>query len=531
MRKLGWLTSPEYDEALHEKIRIIPPHAAFKAPHFTNLILASLPKEMRGKVSTVRTTLDLDLQTMAEERMRAHLRGLAHKNVTNAAVLILDNRTGDILAMVGSADFFSAKTDGEVNGALALRSPGSTLKPFTYGVALEQGMTPASLLPDIETHIMVSGGDFSPKNYDEHYHGPVRVRTALANSYNIPAILVQQRVGTAALLDRLREFGFASLNREPGYYGASLTLGDGEVSLLELTRAYRALANGGVFSREKTILSLNGDISHFVLSKQAAYLVTHILSDNHARIPAFGEDSALRFDFPVAAKTGTSREFRDNWTIGYTTDFTVGVWVGNFDASPMHEVSGVTGAAPIFHDIMEELESKKSVADFSRPPGIVEREICALSGKRPNRFCHDRMRELFIEGNEPQELCDFHQADGVAYPPEYRAWVESEHLTTVSPAIKADKKNGELAIQFPPDGSVFQIDPVLPREYQMLQFRAVVPPKLLKVTWVLDGRPWSTRRPPYSSYWRLKPGNHKLQLLANANSKSSSPEVRFTVLK
>ncbi len=305
------ISKDDYEEAVCETVSIVDPQRHFRAPHFTEMVLRAIPEENRKDISEIRTTVDYDVQNAVELLLKGHIAALRRKNVTNGAVVVLDNSSGDVIALAGSVDFFDSLHDGQVNGALARRQPGSALKPFTYGLALESGLTTSAILPDLPYSVAgedVSDAGFSPENYDRKFHGPVRLRTALACSYNVPAIRVVERVGVDALLQRLHNAGFASLDHQASYYGLALTLGDGEVTLLELARAYSVLARGGVFRKERMILetrNLTGDTSAFVtldscrqvFSPQVSYLLTDILSDNDARVPAFGLDSPLDTSF------------------------------------------------------------------------------------------------------------------------------------------------------------------------------------------------------------------------------------------
>lgn len=447
------ITPEEYQQARQQPLNLVPEKYHFRAPHFTRRLLALIPAEKKRNISLIQTTLDYFLQQKIELLLQNHLKTIEKHRVTNGAVIVLNNQTGEVLAYVGSADFFDSHHSGQIDGVLALRQPGSTLKPFTYALALEQGLTAADLIPDIETHLSTAGGDYSPRNYDGQFHGPVRLRTALACSYNVPAVRLVAQFGAELLLDRLHRLGFQSLREKPSYYGVGLTLGNGEVTLLELTRAYAALARGGLTLREKLsqrVLDNTGreiTIQKFspprrVFSPQISYIVTHILSDNTARAPAFGYGSPLHLPFPCAAKTGTSKDFRDNWTIGFTPEYTVGVWVGNFDGRPMNNVSGITGCGPLFRDIMLLLEERGSGGDFNEPPGLVKVSICPLSGRRPNPSCPGKIEEIFLQGTEPppEKTCDFHQL----------VRVDKETGQPVDEAWPADKVVEKIQVVYPP---------------------------------------------------------------------------------
>jgi penicillin-binding protein 1C len=415
----GMITQQDYRKALKEPLNLIAPERSFRAPHFCDLILSRISPKERKNISSIRTTLDFELQKDVEVLVKNYVKSLKKWDVTNAAVLIMDNQSGEILCLVGSVDFFDSEHSSQVNGAVSLRQPGSTLKPFTYGLALEEGMTPATLILDTEIRIRSKGSDYVPRNYDGKYHGWVRLREALACSYNVSAVRVLQKIGVDSLLHRLKKLGFASLDQGASYYGLGLTLGGGEVTLLELTRAYSTLGRGGLFKKEKLFLEIKdiqGGAKPFpnsplvrVFSPEISYIITHILADRDARIPAFGEGSVLSLPFPCAVKTGTSGNFRDNWTIGYTPDYTVGVWVGNFDGSPMQNVSGVSGAGPLFRDIMLLLEKRKKWPnyEFTIPEGLVKVHVCPQSGDLVGSFCPGKIKEIFIKETEPTEVCSF----------------------------------------------------------------------------------------------------------------------------
>ncbi|MGD2295089.1 MAG: penicillin-binding protein 1C, partial [Candidatus Aminicenantes bacterium] len=472
IRELGFSGRAEFDRALNEPLLLSPLKDQFKAPHFCDFILNQFSSKEKHTISVIQTTCDFALQEKVDILVKNHVDSLEDRGITNAAALVLDNRTGDILCMVGSKDFFDVRHDGQVNGAVARRQPGSALKPFTYGLALEKGKTAADIIYDGPVQYSTPGGPYRPRNYDKKYHGPVRLREALACSYNVPAVSVLESIGPDLLYIRLKELGFESLNRGPSYYGIGLTLGNGEVTLLELVQAYATIARGGLWKTYRAVLRVSGSDNNAktlyeepkekeVFSPQVAYILTHILSDKDARIPAFGYNSALALPFPCAVKTGTSKNFRDNWAIGYTPDYTVGVWVGNFDSGAMFNVSGVTGCGPLFRDIMLFLEGQSPSHDFLPSKGLMEVNICPLSGQRTVTNCPGVMKEIFISGTEPQSPCSLHKQ---------KPFSQTEE--TSMPI--GDSPPGSLAIIFPIDGDTFKIDPILRRTFQTLQFKIAV---------------------------------------------------------
>ena len=353
MVDLGYATPDDAGRAAQEPLLAATRPAPFLAPHFTTRVLQWAEDSAATPVGEWRTTLDLGLQTELEAETRHTVDVLKDRLVAHAAVVVLDNQHGDILAWVGSPDFF-ADTAGQVDMVVSPRQPGSALKPFLYGLAFDRGVTAATVLPDLPKTYQTTLGPYRPKNYDRRFHGPVRAREALSSSYNVPAVELADRIGVASLLRTLRAAGFATLTHGAEYYGLGLALGNGDVSLLELANAYRGLANGGdwrpirwrVPSEARELVP--SEAREF-MSPRAAALVVDILSDPVARIPSFGVETPLDFPFRAAAKTGTSRHFTDNWAVATTANFTVAVWVGNFNGRPMQGVGGITGAGPLLH--------------------------------------------------------------------------------------------------------------------------------------------------------------------------------------
>jgi penicillin-binding protein 1C len=469
MRDDGWLTADQFSRAAQEQLRLQPRQRLFRAPHFVDFVLQNLPP---GATSVITTTLDLNLNRFVEDTVHERLASLHSKNVKDAAVVVIDNRSGDVIALVGSENYF-APGAGQVNGAAARRSAGSTFKPFTYLLALERGATPATIVADVPAAFMTTDGIYRPENYNKHCYGPLRYRLALANSLNIPAVKVLNSIGGAATLqDRLRAWGMTTLDQPAEHYGLGLTIGNAETRLIELTNAYAALARLGEWKPYRVLLDpVSGapaDTAPVALAAttpqthDSAWLIADMLSDNSARLLGFGMNSALRFEFPVACKTGTSTDFRDNWAMGFTPEFTVGVWVGNFDGSPMREVSGVTGAAPIMHTVMEHIHTSLGTTWYATPDNIVEREVQPLTGKLLTRTRPDAVREKFLRDHlPPAESPEDYDSDGrVKLGPEYRAWMDSgENRIATQALCEADKT---LRLESPVPGTTFLLDPDLP---------------------------------------------------------------------
>ncbi|HEU4533015.1 MAG TPA: transglycosylase domain-containing protein, partial [Polyangiaceae bacterium] len=365
MAAAGLASGDEARRAKAEALRLPPAERARDAPHFAGALLAGAlgpgPGPLAARATEVESTLDGALQARVEAAVRARLGDLAGRDASAAAAVVLENEGGEIVAYVGSPDAGDEARLGANDGVRALRQPGSALKPFVYELALESlGWTPATVLPDVELHFPSEAGDFRPRDYDGRMHGPVRLREALANSYNVPAAYAASVLGPARLLGRLRELGFASLDRPAEHYGVALALGDGEVRLLDLAAAYATLARGGTFLPPRGLRAYREPGGAWqrppppaprrVLDPAATAAITDVLADPHARRAAFGD--AWASEHPIAVKTGTSKGFRDNWAVAYTRRVTVAVWVGNFDGRPMRGVSGVAGAGPIARDAL-----------------------------------------------------------------------------------------------------------------------------------------------------------------------------------
>ncbi|MCL4530014.1 MAG: PBP1A family penicillin-binding protein [Chloroflexi bacterium] len=405
-----------------------PPVINMRYPHWVNYVRSQLESNYDAQTIyhsgfTIYTTLDPTLEDYAQQVVTSQIAKLTANNATDGALVAIQPSTGEILAMVGSADYYNAAISGQVNMAVSeTRQPGSSIKPVNYVAAFEKGWTPATLIWDVPSQFPPSGDPNDPRppyipvNYDGKFHGPLTVRTALANSINIPAVKTLQFVGIygdhgfIAMANRL---GITSLTRSD--YGLSLTLGGGDVSVLEMTGMYSVFANGGVKVPPVSILKIVDHLGNVVyqynppkgdqvISPQHAYLITSILSDNQARAMEFGTNSALNLAFPAAAKTGTSNDFRDNWTLGYTPDLVTGVWVGNADYTPMVNTTGLTGAAPIWSQFMTfavPYVTNGHPSPFVRPAGIVEETICALSGTQPSQWCKGTRTEVFASDQLP----------------------------------------------------------------------------------------------------------------------------------
>jgi penicillin-binding protein 1C len=541
MLRLGLIDDAAYLGARSERLSLDHGLEPMVAPHFVQQVLRS-PEWRDGRFGgggsvvgarsghRIVTTLDAMLQKSVRGIIAAERADLLRHGAHSVAVAVLDNRTGEWLAWEGSGDYFGGTahqalaTPGEqgrlrelfggaIDGVTTLRQPGSTLKPFTYALALEEGLTPASVLADVPSHFptAVEGVVYTPRNYDGRYRGPLRVRNALAGSENVPAVSLLQKLGPPSLLRLLRDAGFGDLTRTADYYGLGLTLGDAEVTLEQLVSGYAMFARGGIAVNPTMVLRarMPPAAARRLVSSRTAFWITDILSDPDAREFVFGRGGNLDFPFPVAVKTGTSQAYNDNWTVGYTRAVTVGVWVGNFDRTALRNSSGVTGAGPIFHAVM--LAAMRRAGDrgdgdiVDRPTDLERQPVCALSGLRPSTYCPATESE-WLPRDAPVELCGWHHAGRVAWPPEYREWAEAgERPSAASRTTEGVEKR--FRITSPPNDATYLVDPTLHREYQSIHFRATS-----EATWRIDGR-------TVAPEWSLQRGKHRIIAMSGAGER------------
>ena len=575
MVEQGYITPEQAALAAQERLHFAATPFPIEAPHFVMVVWAWLEERFGAEALytqglVITTTLDLDLQHTAEEAIRRHLARLAQvseesglRDVNNAALVALDPQTGAILTMVGSPDYFNPAIDGAVNAALALRQPGSAIKPLTYAAAFTprtdgQGqalplLTPASVIMDVRTAFPTREGlPYVPVNYDHRFHGPVSAREALAQSLNVPAVWVLQMVGVDRLVTLANDLGMTSFGTGERF-GLALTLGGGEVRLLELTAAYTAFANGGRRVEPFGVLEVRDARGHLryraqpapgpqVLDPRVAYLITDILADERARAPAFGTGSVLNLSRPAAAKTGTSSDWRDNWTVGYVPQLVAGVWVGNADGRPMRDVSGVEGAGPIWHDFMERALRGQPVIPFTEPPGLERVRVCVPSGLLPTDLCSRTREELFLAGTAPTEPDNWYQrfridrATGlpagpdtpperveervfIVPPTEVWEWARAQRwplppetaLRSTTPSTSGELPGPPLVITHPDNGTVYRLSPVVPGSYQAIRVaaRPADGVRVAEVTLTVDGVPLATfTTPPYEARWTLEAGEH-----------------------
>jgi penicillin-binding protein 1C len=525
----------------------------FLAPHFTTRVLQEARDDAARSAGdvTLRTTIDAGLQAELEGEVRQSVALLADRGVRQAAIVVLDNATGGVLAWVGSPDFWEPRS-GQTDMVVSARQPGSALKPFLYALAFDRGVTAATVLPDVPTQFSTVSGPYEPRNYDRRFRGPVRAREALASSYNVPAVLLAQQVGTGALLHTLHLAGFASLRRTADHYGLGLALGNGDVTLMEVANGYRALANGGRYAGWHWRLdetAAPGD-GRRIVSRAAATLVLDVLADPAARVPGFGVVTPFDFPFAAAVKTGTSRHFTDNWAVAVTGGFTVAVWAGDVSGRPMEGVSGVTGAGPLLHRAVIVTAARYAPAALPSPEteGLVPESVCRVSGLLATRECPG-VREWFVAGTAPTVRDTWVRGGRVRLPDEYGAWVSQAgngfQLASIDPefveerdridpgaearavreSVRESVRAPERAaaargfqIVSPADGDVYRMPPGVPADYATVALRAEGATGAVR--WFVDGVPHDASR------WQLRPGAHLIRAVAASGTVT---EVRIRV--
>ncbi len=530
----GSIDEERADAAFATALAVIPPDPPL-ARHVSALVHGELRAVLPGHAAdadlVIETTIDPALQREAERSVRTRLARLEQHRTGSAAVVALDPRDGRVLALVGSADY-DAPT-GQIDMTGEPRQPGSALKPLLYAAAIERGYTPASMLLDVPSAFRTDAGPYRPVNYDLRYRGPVPMRVALASSLNVPAVRTLDDIGVDALIEMAHRSGLDSLDAAEAY-GLSLTLGGGGVRLLDLTAAYGAFAQEGVRYEPWLIERVRDHAGNVLYERPApapirvldvatAFLVADMLSDPAARVPGFGANSVLDTPFDAAVKTGTSSEFRDNWTIGFTPERVVGVWVGNPDQRPMVNISGVDGAAPIWRDVMTAaLEGHR--ARWTVPDGLVRVSVCAPTGLLPGDDCPGSAPEWFLAGTEPTDAETYYHSTGAVLavdpPAEARAWATEAGWALWSGGRSGagggpglDGGSERIAIVSPPPGSVLYPAPEVANDPLLL--RASVPAGTESVAFFVNGIPVGTgsATAPFTE-WVMTPGRYELRVVA-----------------
>lgn len=572
MKKFGFITSEQYTLAAYEPLVLTSTPYPIEAPHFVMMVKNRLDEilftesntidlKLTGGI-TVKTTLDLDWQHIAEKAVSSQIEklknspdGLGH-NVNSAALVSMNPRNGEILALVGSPDYFDTDINGAINMAISPRQPGSALKPIVYAAALGPAQanpwTAGTMILDVNTSFAThEQRAYTPSNYDGLEHGPVLVRQALASSLNIPAVITLDHIGLENLFNLANKMGIDTLT-DPHESDLSIALGGGAVRLLDLTTAYASFANTGYRIYPQFIIDITDQTGNTiytqsvtpvnrVIDERVAWLISDILSDNDARTLGFGKNSILQLGFPAAVKTGTTTNFHDNWTVGYTPDLVTGVWTGNTDYKPMRDVTGLTGAAPIWHYFMRSVLSDKPEINFKQPAGLVQVEICSLSGLLPTPECPFRRFEWFINGTQPTKYDTIFKSvtintgtigDGnidnlenysqhiivLDLPASARTWAASQGFILyndfVASSMISSSTNTEVSpfyISSPAPYSGFIISPNSPANTQKILISAASNISFTKVElWMNDTRLISFDQPPYEFWWILTPGEHRI---------------------
>jgi penicillin-binding protein 1C len=554
----GIIDATDLQQALASDLGLVPqPH---RHPEAMHVVLDFAADVKRGGVPLLATsTLDLDAQRVAAHAVREQVRRLSWAKVGNGAALVIDLPSGEVLARVGSTDYFDADARGSIDFTRTRRSPGSALKPFIYGLGLELGThTAASELPDVPLEIGTADGSiWVPENMTHNFLGPMLFREALANSRNIPALRVLAQVGVERTLDLLRRGGVKQISPQPGEYGLTLAIGSLPVTAEELATLYTALANGGVTVPLKRYASDTPGPGTRLLAPDAATMIRNVLSDASARRPGFPAGGPLDFDdYAVAVKTGTSQGYRDAWTAAFSDRLLVVTWVGNHDLTRMNKISGAGAAAPIAHHILDGVmpmraPHKEWATSFAAPAGWIPHEVCALSGHLAGPGCTHHKTEYFAPGTEPVGECPFHRdveldvRNGLlagptcprelviskpmlALPDTYDLWARREKLdvapTRKSPLCpEAFGDARRVAIQEPRDRSRYLFDPDTPKELSGVRLWAKVTPSTEDVVWVVDGEPIGQVAWPHELRTALKPGTHVIRAALAHGRELSAP--------
>ena len=554
MAQAGFISDAEH-AAFKDKIATFrSPYFPNKAPHLVDMLV----KKGLKQEGTVVTSIDVEIQSTVEQILASHAERLKYGGGRQAAAMIVRNNDMNVMATAGSLEY-GRVNGGYNNGTTALRSAGSTLKPFLYAQALDDGFKVTWAIEDTLKKYRTPAGDYVPANFDKKYYGPVTMRTALGNSLNLSAIKMLEAVGQQRYFSLLYELGFINdPSKTSEHYGLGLVVGNPEVTLEELVRAYAMLSSGGVLRDLAYVRSKERAPLHFVFSPEASYIITDILSDPSARFMTFGGAGSMKYPFRVSIKTGTSTNYRDAWAIGYTPEYTVGVWVGNFEGDPTYGISGAKGATPILHDIFEYLYKEKTPSLRDVPEGVVSARVCGISGMKPGPHCKNTTVELFKKENLPNELCTYHTSDDNLHklPAIYTQWVydkkkaglagsfsisgltgeldrpDSEELPeeknfrvdksghyTIGTAGAPRNVNGALrydvSITYPLNNDVFVLDRRNDGQTVTLEASTDRPVKYVK--WYIDGKFYKKVAPAYRAAWRPERGWHTISVISPDN--------------
>ena len=486
----------------------------YEMPHFVRWLSAQ-ERSPVGRCADVRTTADAALQHLAEDMLARAVARHADNRLTNGAVLVCDTQSGAILAWAGSADFWDEAHNGQVDGVLAARQPGSSMKPFLYALALERGFAPSSVLPDVPQEFGFERL-YVPQNFNNRYNGPVRLRVALASSLNVPAVSLLYELGLPSYLAVLSALRFDSLaSADPGL---GLALGNAAVSLFELTQAFSVFARDGLFVPLYALADGETARAERVYDENTARIICDMLSDRDARAMGFGYTQTFITPFPSMFKTGTANQYQNITALGATPQYTVGVWMGNFSGETVVGKTGSSVPAKIAHDLLVRLQGRSGKA-FAQPAQYRKERVCALSGMKQGAFCPGTVREYVAVGDELAE-CDWHTAHGTAYPPEYAAWFRLKDRSG-----SVDARDAPLAIVSPRSGSRFYYDESVPPDRQNIAVEAVGG-SADTAAFLVDGQPFVQAARPFVAHVPLVRGVHTVTVRCGGEQADITIEVR-----
>jgi penicillin-binding protein 1C len=522
----GYLNVDEYQRAKAETLILAGAQRSFLAPHFTERVAKNLT-DSPPKVIT--TTLDMDLQRRVERLAALTVEKFKPLGLRQVALVVLSLPEREVLAYVGSADFFDPE-EGQIDGVITPRQPGSALKPFIYAHALETGaINASSLINDEPINFVIDDGSYSPRNYSGASHGPVQARLALASSLNVPAINLTSHLGVESVLDYLRKLGLNSLDRSAAHYGLGLALGGGEVTLLELTTAYAALADQGRLKLPVMTLTnakeTSGSVVRWVIDPAVTFIISDILADDEARSTGFGPNGPLATPFRASVKTGTSKNYRDNWCLGYSDGFVVGVWAGNFQNSPMGQVSGLTGAGHLWREVVNLMaELKPPLPVITIPPGVKSVAVCPISGLPAGPDCPNAQREYFLE------------KAAIGTPCQHNHMTLTQAGLNLSPGeVPVVGLINHFGFLDPKSGEIFAWDPDLPPRYQVIKATVQSTPDLDELVFSYNGHEIARREVSGSSKASvnvsLTKGNQLLEVTGLKNGQTVATDRAVFLVK
>ena len=518
MRACGFITDAQFRDAVAQEVATARAPMPFRAPHFCDMVTGQYPHR-----AALTTSLDLDIQSAAEQALRSGLRNLRSGDVRGGAVVVLDVREGVVRAMVGSPDYSGRADCGQVNAVLARRSPGSALKPFVYAMAIDEGMcSPRTIVADIP----VDFSGYRPRNFDRDFCGPVPVRDALVQSLNIPAFLYVQKLGLQSVVLRLRELGLSTLERPAEHYGLAIAVGTCEVTLLDLANAYACLARLGIYREVGCLEREAAGPGVRLFSAEAAYLVADMLSGDERALDAVGHIGDVSLP-RIAWKTGTSSGQRDAWCIAYNPEYVVGVWIGNPAGRASPALIGAAAAAPVVHAMFRRFYPDGRAPWFERPPGLATREVCRISGQIPTACCADTVVEDYIAGLTSGSPCAVHRCEptgegGAGAAPAREVWPPDVEAFLVARGLKAGRARDGAAsapvdagipvrIVTPAQGATFHLIADAPQFDQCIALRATAGETAPELHWFVDRQLYAQTRDGAPVLWPLRKGKHAIR--------------------